>query len=227
MKPGEITIFTLHKLKPEEFDQAVRNIIDTMFKVGWEESTKLKMLVVFDEVHRLLEKYGGKGGYVALERACREFRKWGIGIIMCSQVLADFKEAVAGNVLTDIQLNTKNLEDIRKAKDKYGEEYANRITRQGLGVGMIHNPKYNDGKPYFIQFRPTYHNPHKITNEELEEYKEFAKEISQLKDKINKLREEGKDVFDLELELKLAEDKLKLGNFRMAKIYIESIKKKL
>ena len=227
MNPGEITVFTLNRLKPEEFDEAVRNIINSMFEVTWEEATTLKMIVIFDEVHRLLEKYGGKGGYISLEKACREFRKWGIGLIMCSQVLADFKDAVAGNVLTDIQLNTKNLEDINKAKDKYGENYAKRITRQGLGVGMIHNPKYNDGKPYFIQFRPTYHNPHKITNEELEDYREFAEELKEIKNMIEDMKKAGKETFDLQLELKLAEDKLKLGNFRMAKIYITSLKKHL
>lgn len=227
MNPGEITVFTLNNLKPEEFDEAVRNIIDSMFRVKWEEATGLKMLVVFDEVHRLLEKYGGKGGYVALEKACREFRKWGIGLIMCSQVLADFKEAVSGNVLTDVQLNTKSLEDISKAREKYGESYAKRITRQGLGVGMIHNPKYNDGKPYFIQFRPTWHNPHKITNEELEEYKQFALELKEIRKDIEEMEKQGREMFDIKLELKLAEDKLKLGNFRMAKIYIASLKKSL
>ncbi len=227
MNPGEITVFNLNKLKSEEFDDAVRNIINSMFRVNWEESTTIKMIVVFDEVHRLLEKYGGKGGYIALEKACREFRKWGISIIMCSQVLADFKAAVSGNVLTDIQLNTKSLEDLKKARDKYGETYAKRITRQGVGVGMIHNPKYNDGKPYFVQFRPTYHNPHKITNEELEKYKQFATELKTIKKKLEEMEKSGKEMFDLKLELKLAEDKLKLGNFRMANIYITSLKKHL
>ncbi|MCJ7817166.1 MAG: DUF87 domain-containing protein, partial [Candidatus Aenigmarchaeota archaeon] len=120
MNPGEITVFTMNKLGPGEYDVAVKNIINAIFKTGWEESTKLRMIMVFDEVHRLLEKYGGIGGYISLEQACREFRKWGIGIIMCSQVLADFKEAIAGNVLTDVQMNTKSLIDIRKVETKYG-----------------------------------------------------------------------------------------------------------
>ena len=71
-----------------------------------------------------------------------------------------------GNILTEIQLNTKNLEDIKKVKEKYGEDYSKRITRQGIGVGLLQNPKHNDGKPWFIQFRPTLHSPHKITEEE-------------------------------------------------------------
>jgi hypothetical protein len=221
--PGEITVFTMNKLGPGEYDVAVKNIINAIFRAEWEESPKLKMIMVFDEVHRLLEKYGGIGGYTSLEQACREFRKWGIGIIMCSQVLADFKEAIAGNVLTDVQMNTKSLVDIRKVETKYGPEYATRISRQGVGVGMVQNPKYNEGKPYFIQFRPTWHNPHKITEEEMKIYKEFAQRLEVIESRISEMRKRRKDTSDLEIELKLAKDKLKQGRFRMAKIYINSL----
>ena len=227
MKEGEITVFTLHDLTIEEFDSAVRNIIDSMFDVNWEESEDLKMVVVFDEVHRLLEKYGGKGGYVALERACREFRKWGIGIIMCSQVLSDFKEAIEGNVLTDVQFNTKAMQDIKKAKEKYGEKYAKRITRQGIGVSMIQNAQYNDGKPWFMRFRPTWHNPHKLEKEKLEKYQKYSEKLEKIEKKIDSMEEEGKDVFDLRTSMKMAKNKLKSGNFRMTEIYIDSLEEKI
>jgi len=227
MIPGEVTVFTMNKLRAGEYDIAVQNIVDSIFAAPWEESTSLKMIIVFDEVHRLLEKYGGKGGYVYLEKACREFRKWGIGLIMCSQVLADFKEVIAGNVLTDIQFNTKSIVDINKAKSKYGEVYAERISRQGVGVGMVQNPKYNEGKPYFIQFRPTWHNPHKISDEEMETYKKFERQLDVIGNKIEDMKSANQDVFDVELEFKLASDKLKRGQFRMAQIYITSLQQHL
>jgi hypothetical protein len=227
MNPGEITVFTLNKLKPGEYDVAVSNIIDTIFAQGWEESTKLRMVVVFDEVHRLLEKYGGTGGYVYLEKACREFRKWGIGLIMVSQVLSDFKEAIKGNVLTEIQLHTKSLGDLNRVEKKYGLDYAKRVTRLEVGVGMIQNPKYNEGRPWFIAFRPTLHEPHKITDAEMETYKQYAAILADVEEKIDKLEKSGKDVFDLKTELRLAKDKLKKGRFRMAKIYIDSLTKHL
>ena len=223
MNPGEITIFTLNKLKPGEYDTAVKCIIDTIFSVQWEESTTLKMIVVFDEVHRLLEKYGGKGGYISLEKACREFRKWGIGLVMCSQVYSDFKEAIQGNILTEIQLNTKSMADIAKVKEKYGPEYSEKISRQGVGVGMVQNPRYNDGKPWFIQFRPTIHSPHKITEEEMKLYKEFAEKLDKIERRIEKLKQGRVNTMDLELELKLAKTKLKQGQFKMAEIYIQSL----
>jgi len=223
MNPGEITVFTLNKLKPGEYDTAVQCIIDTIFSIQWEESTTLKMLVVFDEVHRLLEKYGGKGGYISLEKACREFRKWGIGLVMCSQVYSDFKEAIQGNILTEIQLNTKSMADIAKVKEKYGPEYSEKISRQGVGVGMVQNPRYNDGKPWFVQFRPTMHSPHKITEEELKLYKEFAEKLDKIESKIEKLKQGNVNTMDLELELKLAKTKLKQGQFKMAEIYVQSL----
>jgi Cdc6-like AAA superfamily ATPase len=227
MNPGEISVFTLNKLKHGEYDQAVKTIVDTIFEQGWEESSGLQMVIVFDEVHRLLEKYGGKGGYVALEKACREFRKWGIGLIMISQVLSDFKEAVKGNVLTEIQLHTKSLGDLQRIEKKFGEDYAKRVTKLEVGVGMVQNPKYNKGKPYFVAFRPTYHSPHKIPDKELEIYKEYEKLLKNIEDKIEKLKKSGKDVFNFNVELNLAKDKLKKGRFRMAKIYIDSLTKSL
>jgi hypothetical protein len=227
MNPGEITIFTLNKLKPGQYDEAVTNIIDTIFAQSWEESTTLKLIVVFDEVHRLLEKYGGKGGYIALERACREFRKWGIGLVMISQVLSDFKEAIKGNVLTEVQMHTKSLGDLERIEKKYGLEYAKRVTREEIGVGMMQNPAYNDGRPWFISFRPPLHSPHKIPEKEFEMYKEYATVLDELENKIMELEARGMDTFSLKVELKLAKDKLKEGRFRMAKIYIDSLSEKL
>ena len=227
INPGEITIFCLNKLKSGEYDEAVRNIVASIFRESWEESSELKLVIVFDEVHRLLEKYGGHGGYVALEKAAREFRKWGIGIIMCSQVLADFKEAIAGNVLTELQLNTKSLTDIDKVKTKYGEQYSERIARMGVGAGLMQYPKYNDGKPFFVEFRPTKHNPHKIRDDELVLYKKYIAKLKVIEEKIKKLKERNVYTEDYEVDFKLATNKLKTGNFRMAEIYISSLENSL
>ncbi|MFH1249195.1 MAG: DUF87 domain-containing protein [archaeon] len=226
LKPGEITVFTLNRLTTEQFDVAVRNIIGAIFKQHWEESSGLKVLVVFDEVHRLLEKYGGKGGYTALEKACREFRKWGIGIMMISQILGDFKDAVKGNILTEIQLHTKGEEDIERVRKKYGDSYAERLTKQQIGVGLMQNPKYNGGKPWFVNFRPLLHSPHKLFEEELETYKKLGAEIVSMKKKVKDMQEKKIETRDLELELKLAEDKLKVGSFKMVEIYLEGLRRR-
>jgi 5-hydroxyisourate hydrolase-like protein (transthyretin family) len=222
--PGEITVFTLNQLTTEQFDSAVRHIIDQIFDKEWEESPELEMLVVFDEVHRLLEEYGGKGGYRALERGAREFRKWGIGLMMCSQVTADFKQAISGNIMTEVQMQTKSMEDIDRVEKKYGEQFAKRISQEDVGVGMIQNSNYNDGDPWFVDFRPTYHNPHKIPDSELEQYHEISEMVDELRESIKAKKDAGENVRDLDLELQLAENKLKEGRFKMARMYIDSLK---
>jgi hypothetical protein len=223
MEPGEITVFTLDHLTTEQFDETVRTIIDSIFDIEWEESSDLELVIVFDEVHRLLEKYGGKGGYEALERGAREFRKWGIGLIMSSQVTADFKQAVSGNIMTEIQMQTKSIEDIERIEQKYGEKFAKRITQEEVGTGMMQNPQYNDGDPWFVDFRPTYHNPHKIPDEELDQYHEYTDLADKIQARIDELEEQGKDMYDEQLELDLATKKLKQGRFQMAEMYLESL----
>jgi hypothetical protein len=227
MNPGEITVFNLSNLKPGEYDQAVLKIVNRIFEESWPETHDLKAFLVFDECHRLLEKYGGKGGYIALEKACREFRKWGLGLLMISQVSADFKQAVAGNIMTEVQLNTKSIEDIQKIAQKYGEEYSTKITRQGIGVAMIQNPKYNNGKPWFIHFRPPLHDPHKISEEELQQYSTYSKRLDEIEVILDNANKKGKDVDEIILEFKLTRNKLKEGHFKMVDMYMKSLETKI
>jgi hypothetical protein len=223
MNPGEITIFTLDKLRPGEYDQAVMNIVDTIFQIPWEESIDLKMAVVFDEIHRLHEKYGGKGGYIALEKGAREFRKWGIGLIMVSQVIGDFKEELRGNVLTEMQLHTKSATDVERVKEKYGEEFGAKLPKLEIGVGLMQNPKYNNGRPFFVNLRPVKHEAHKIPDKDLETYKRFEEILADIDKTIERLKASGVDTFDIDLEYKLSMDKLKEGRFKMAEMYTESL----
>ena len=52
-----------------------------------------------------------------------------------------------------------------------------------------------------------------------------AAKLEEIEMRVHAMKKEGKDTFDIELEIKLAKDKLKQGRFRMAKIYIESLEK--
>ena len=234
IKPGEITVFVLNKLTSDMLDYFIRKTIDYMFKISWPESRKMKLMVVFDEVHRLLPKYSKKsgaslegGGYQAIERACREFRKWGIGLVMISQVLLDFKGAIRAVIATEIQMRTKYEGDVNRIKTKYGWDYSASIPKLDVGTGMIQNPSYNDGKPWFINFRPLLHDTFRLTDEELEKYEGYAEEIKKLREEVEKLKVKKVDTYDIELELNLAAEKVKTGNMRMAETYIESVKSRL
>jgi hypothetical protein len=227
MIPGEMTIFVMNRLPPEELDKFVRRSIEFIFAMRPQESKQIKLLLIYDEVHRLLPKYGGKKGYTSIERAAREFRKWGIGIFLISQVLLDFKGAIRANIANEIQLRTKYEGDIGRVKSKYGADYASKITRLTIGTGLFQNPEYNNGRPWFISFRPLLHSPFALTDQEVNKYIELNKKIEAIEQSILKLKEEKKDTYDIEIELNIGKDKLKTANFKMAETYIDSVSNRL
>jgi hypothetical protein len=227
MVPGEITVFVMNRLKPEQHDTFVRRSIDKIFEMRPKESKEIVLLLVYDEVHRLLPKYGGKGGYIALERACREFRKWGIAVFMISQVLMDFKGAIRANIANEIQLRTKYGGDINRVKTKYGGDFASKVTKLTIGTGLFQNPEYNFGKPWFIHFRPLLHSPFALTDEELDTYVKLSAKADKIEKKIKELKAKGVDTYDVELELRIAREKIKSIAFRMAETYLEGLEKRL
>mgnify|MGYP001503140327 CR=1 FL=1 len=122
-REGEITIFNVSNLTPKEIDIVVASTIEQLFKTQLEESKELKTLIVYDEVHRLLPKFGGSGkGFIQLERGAREFRKWGVGLLLISQVLSDFVGEVKANIGTEIQMGTRYEGDLERVSMKYGED---------------------------------------------------------------------------------------------------------
>ncbi|MCK4555806.1 MAG: ATP-binding protein, partial [Candidatus Aenigmarchaeota archaeon] len=223
MKPGEITVFVMSKLRSVEIDTFVRRSIQKIFSIQWPEARGLNVLVVYDEMHRLLPKYGGKSGYVELERGCREFRKWGIGLYLISQVLSDFKGAIRANIATETQLRTKYNGDINRVKQKFGTDYAERISKLTIGTGLAQNPEYNDGKPWFVTYRPLLHDTGRLSEEELTAYTKVKEKIDVFEERLSALKKAGKDVYDIEVELKMAREKMSQGLFKMAETYIQSI----
>jgi hypothetical protein len=228
VKPGEIQVFAGHKLDPKDMDIVVANAIREIFHANFPEEKLLKVMFVFDEVHRLLPKFGGSGdGFLQIERGCREFRKWGLGILLISQVLSDFMGTIKANINTEIQMRTRDEGDLERIRQKYGEDVLRSLVKATVGSGMVENPAYNLGKPYFIAFRPLKHSTERLSDEEIEQYNTYNDMIDDLFFSLEQLEELKVDVFDLKLELKLAQDKVKTGNFNMVKIYIEGLKPRI
>ncbi|NIP40275.1 MAG: hypothetical protein GTN39_02005 [Candidatus Aenigmarchaeota archaeon] len=217
----------MNRLEPGQIDKFVRKTVSSVFRAALPEEREIKLLLVYDEVHRLLPKYGGKGGYIALERACREFRKWGIGVFMISQVLMDFRGAIRANIATEIQLRTKYEGDIGRVKTKYGTDYASKVVKLTTGTALVQNPAFNEGKPYFISFRPLLHNTGRLTDKEINKYVKIQKEIEKIEKRVEAMKARKVDTTDIEIELNLAKDKMKAGQFTMAESYIGSLKARL
>src|SRR3989339_806180 len=228
MTPGQIQIFSLNKLDPKQMDTFVANVIRQVFKSDPKESPNLKILIVFDEVHRLLSKFGGSGeGFLQIERGCREFRKWGIGIMLVSQVLNDFVGEIKANISTEVQMRTRDEGDLNRIKTKYGEEFLQSLVRASVGVGMFENPAYNHAQPYFINFRPILHSTRRLPDEELEKYNNYNDLFDDLEYQVSQLEEEKVDTFDLKMELKLIKDKIMSGSFSVVEIYLEGLKPRI
>jgi len=224
-KKGEIVIFNISNLTPKEIEMVVASTIQQIFKSNPEESKELKTLIVYDEVHRLLPKFGGSGeGFVQLERGVREFRKWGIGLVLISQVLSDFVGEIKANIGTEMQMGTKYEGDLERINMKYGEDVLKSVVKAPIGTGMVVNSEYNYGKPYFISFRPLLHSTKRLSNEELKKYEEYFEIVEDLEYQAEKIKEKGVDVLDIELEIKLAKGKVKEGQFQMADMYLETLK---
>jgi hypothetical protein len=228
MAPGQIQIFTLNKLDPSDMDIFVAGVIAQIFRSGPDEYPGLRLMLVFDEVHRLLPKFGGSGkGFLQIERACREFRKWGYGVMLVSQVLSDFVGEIKANINTEVQMRTRDESDLNRIKTKYGEEFLQSLIKASVGVGMFVNPKYNKGKPYFVGFRPILHNTRRLSDEILDKYNDYNDVIDDIEYQIEQLESFKVDVFDLKMEIKLVKDKLMTGNFSVVDIYLEGLKPRL
>ncbi len=228
MNPGEINVIVLNKLRTSQIDLVVTETIQEVFDANLPESKELKLLLVFDEVHRLLPKYGGSGsGFNMIERACREFRKWGVGMLLISQVLNDFVGEIKANINTEIQMKTKHEEDQKRIEKIYGIDILRSINEATTGIGLVHNSEFNKGKPYFVHFRPLRHSITRLKDDKIAEYNKYNKIIDEYEYQIEQLKALDIDVFDSELELKLALDKVKTGEFAQVRIYTESLDRNL
>jgi len=218
LKPGEITILNSISLAEKDIDAIAVNIVEGIFRKVPAETQELNTLIFFEEIHRILPKYGGTGkGLIALERAVREFRKWGIGIILISQVLDDFAGEIRANIGTEMQLRTSYEFDLNKIRLKYGDAIAKAVVREETGTAMMHNSNYNIGQPFFILIRPPYHDVHKLPESDLKKY-------ALLSEKIEKLEKQGLSEQDM-LNIKMARKELEKLNFAVAELHLSEIKK--
>ena len=112
-------------------------------------------------------------------------------------------------------------------KTKYGPDYSSKITKLVTGTGLMQNANYNNGKPWFVTFRPLLHDTKRLTAEELDKYVKVSRAIDDIQKSMDAMKKKGTDTSDIEVELNLARDKLKQGLFTMAESYIESVRNRV
>jgi hypothetical protein len=97
------------------------------------------------------------------------------------------------------------------------------VSKAPVGFGMVVNPDYNRGRPYYVNFRPILHAVRRLSPEELDRYYKADERVEEIKYKLKRLEERGVDVFDLRIELGLATRKLEEASFDMVAAYLDSL----
>jgi hypothetical protein len=223
---GQIIVFSLHKLENANIDKFVDATVRQIFQANCSEKNQLDTLMVYDETHRLLPEFGGDGeGLKQVERGAREFRKWGIGMMLVSQVVSDFPEEVRSNIGTTIQMRTQYEGDLERLTGRYGKETMQGIVKAEVGTGLIQNSSYNNGNPYFVNWRPLLHSPKRLSDDDLEMYENYNKRIDKLDEVIAEMPED--EAFEYQTEMELIKNNLQKGSFNLAEIYLDELEEKL
>jgi DNA helicase HerA-like ATPase len=130
-------VIDLHRLADVEMVQlaagafVLRKLYKDMF--GWGEADQLRLIVVLDEAHRLAQDR-------TLPKLMKEGRKFGIGVLVASQSLADFHEDVRNNVGTRVVFRTNYPESRRVAgfiTTTSPEQLVSRIENLAVGQAYV------------------------------------------------------------------------------------------
>jgi DNA helicase HerA-like ATPase len=156
IEENKINVFVLDELTENDYNEFVKNSLESMIYKSWATTDKLKILLVFENAYKLLPNFGSKAALM-LEKACREFRKYGIGILLITHSFSDFGPAVLGNIASEIWFKTSHDRDLDRIGHRYAPEYRAAVVKLRAGECMIANVEYNYSKPWFVKFRPLYH----------------------------------------------------------------------
>ncbi len=207
LAPGRLLLFDF----PENFNENLARLLDRLRAMG---APKVPLMVVFEEIHRALPKYGAPDQlYPLLESVVREFRQRGVVLVMTSQLLSDFSSEIGDNVLAELQMLTKGPEDLARLERKYGDAAARLATRLEPGAGLLHHPEVNGGRPVAVEFRPTLGDPHKIPGPVLDRWRDLWNRCGKLAE-----RERGPEAAQA---LARARERLESFRLEMAQVFLD------
>lgn len=188
-----ISVFLTKGMDLVEMDDYVYQIVSEIYDYfsRQKESTKVKMVVVKEEAHKLAprEKDAPHKAINLLGMCTRELRKYGCSLIFVTQMVKDFAAylpgglAIRGNTATKIQMRTSYEGDLNRIMTSYGSEYQKLISKLPSGVGLVEFSDY--GKPYFVCFRPTLSHPFGLSEEELRNLRNCRKDSETIEKLIN------------------------------------------
>lgn len=228
-KNGEITIFDTSALDDKNSELFIASSLEQIFQSNLGESKELRSLIFYENAHKALTRFGASGdGIVQIDRAARNFKKYGLGLILVSQILKDFTKELVAPVKTEIQLVTRYIGDLKRIKMIYGEDVLNRVANSSIGTAMIFtNGSLTNPEPYFVAFRPILHNKQKLTPKEIEWHNTQTRVIEDLEYQIVNLSKSGARVASLTSEISLLKENIKEQEFISVEAGLKAINKKI
>jgi len=222
--PGEITILDMSQLRASEIDLFVSNTLEQIFRSNLENSINLKGLIVYENAHNLLSDFGSSGKSISrFKNGMKDLTNKGIGVLLSSKNLYDFKKDLGKDIGVKIQMRTTKERDLGDIKLSHGVNFSENISKMPTGTGMIESRSHNQGKPYFILFRPLMHDTNSLNEEEIKIYDKYIRTTEGLEYRISRLRKLGVNISDLNQGLNLVKDSIKRGKFKIAASYIQTL----
>ncbi len=228
-KNGEITIFDTSTLDDKNAELFIASSLEQIFQSNLGESKELRSLIIYENAHKALTRFGASGdAVVQIDRAARGFKKYGLGLILVSQILKDFTKELVAPVKTEIQLATRYIGDLKRLRMIYGEEILNQVVNNSIGTAMIFtNGSLTNPEPYFVAFRPILHNKQKLTPKEIEWHNTQTRVIEDLEYQIVNLSKAGASVAPLTSEISLLKENIKEQEFISVEAGLKALNKKI
>jgi len=142
-------VIDLHDLGLEEVQLAasafiLRKVYRDMFR--WGQADRMRLAIVLDEAHRIAKD-------VTLPKLMKEGRKYGIGVIVSSQGIADFHSDVLGTAGTKVVFRT-NFPDSRQVagllRARGGQDISQALEQLGVGQAYVSTPDHSQARKVYM-----------------------------------------------------------------------------
>lgn len=154
---NKFTVFAAKELTPRELDSLILNITKSLLNMELPKSNEIKLLLVIEEAHRALARYGSpENGFSKLIASLKKLSELGIGTVFISQLLSDFREDIT-SIKNHIQMKTSYDSDLKMIEEKFGKDRRKSLEKAEIGVGLFCNSNFNNGYSTFVEFRPLFH----------------------------------------------------------------------
>jgi len=145
-------VIEMKGVNPGYLNEYLTSLVSSLSSAVREESTKLRLLLVLDGIYNVIfNAFGPRCSSIFyLERSVREFRKWGMGVILTAEKLSYLTDPLRANFWTVIHLGTDDEKEVQKSSIYFREE-SPRLLRLHKGEALAISHDYWYGEPFRLK----------------------------------------------------------------------------